>query len=99
MGRATRLPYILKTMCARVMDNLKLTYKRSKGLRLVYDIEVVGSRYVITHEGEVLREATAPNAQPHENILEVGFVAAIQDIERLYGMPEIGQDDGVIQPV
>ena len=81
------------------MDNLKLTYKRTKGLRLVYDIEVIGTRYRISHDGDVLREATAPTAQPHENALEVGFVAAIQDIERLYGMNEISNDDGIIQPV
>jgi hypothetical protein len=82
------------------MDNLKLTYKRTKGLRLVYEIEVIGARYRISHDGVALREATAPAAQPHENSLEVGFVAAIQDIERLYGMSEIGQDnDGIIQPV
>lgn len=99
MARHGRVIYILQTMCARVMDNLKLTYKRTKGLRLVYDIEVIGTRYRISHDGIALREATAPAAQPHENALEVGFVAAIQDIERLYGMNEIGNDDGVIQPV
>jgi hypothetical protein len=82
------------------MDNLKLTYKRSKGLRLVYEIEVIGGRYLITHDGERLREATAPAAQPHENLLEVAFVAAIQDIERLYGMSEYGHGDDIeIQPI
>ena len=99
MARPVRSTYILQTMCARVMDNLKLTYKRSKGLRLVYEIEVIGTRYRIAHDGVILREATAPNAQPHENALEVGFVAAIHDIERLYGMNEVGEDDGIIQPV
>jgi hypothetical protein len=99
MARHRRVIYILQTMCARVMDNLKLTYKRTKGLRLVYEIEVIGTRYRIVHDGITLREATAPAAQPHENALEVGFVAAIQDIERLYGMNEISNDDGIIQPV
>ncbi|HZE90612.1 MAG TPA: hypothetical protein VE029_02710 [Rhizobacter sp.] len=76
------------------MDTLKLTYKRSHGMRLVYEVEVAGSRYRIFHSGELLRDAPAPTpAFAHVNPLEVAFVRAIDDIEKLTGMVETVMPD------
>jgi hypothetical protein len=76
------------------MDTLKLTYKRTRGRRLVYEIEVAGNRYRIFQDGELLRDAPAPiPAYAHMNTLEVAFTRAIDDIEKLNGMVELALDD------
>ncbi len=82
------------------MDLLTLTYKRSKGLRLVYEIEADESRYRILQNGELLRDAPAPTPPSHINVLEATFKCAIDDIEKLTGMAECpSEDDPEIQPI
>lgn len=71
------------------MQEHKFQHTRSTGLGLTYEVRVVANRYIISHQGAVLKDALRPTVVGgNVSDDDATKVFAISDIEDLVGMSE-----------
>jgi hypothetical protein len=71
------------------MSDFEFKYVRSVGLGLTYDVKILPSRYTISLEGQLLKDASRPTVKGGNFADEdAARLFAIDDIEKLLGMNE-----------